>query len=155
VGLVGCFGCLPFIAIFAAILFPVFYAARQSARETNSMSNLKIIGLASIQYENDHFNKYPPTDTMAHFKAALKPYMTTEDNEDLFTEPGTGKPYALNANLSNQDVASQGNPADFVLARETIPLRNGMIATLYADGHVARIGQSSDNSTPGGNPGPM
>ena len=42
------------IAILAAILFPVFQKVRENARRTACLSNLKQIGLASIQYTQDY-----------------------------------------------------------------------------------------------------
>jgi len=41
------------IAILAAILFPVFASVRSKARDTATLSNLKQIGLAEVQYEQD------------------------------------------------------------------------------------------------------
>ena len=42
------------IAILAAILFPVFQKVRENARRTACMSNLKQVGLAVIQYQQDN-----------------------------------------------------------------------------------------------------
>jgi prepilin-type N-terminal cleavage/methylation domain-containing protein/prepilin-type processing-associated H-X9-DG protein len=42
------------IAILAAILFPVFAQAREKARATTCLSNLKQLGLASIMYAQDY-----------------------------------------------------------------------------------------------------
>jgi prepilin-type N-terminal cleavage/methylation domain-containing protein/prepilin-type processing-associated H-X9-DG protein len=42
------------IAILAAILFPVFARARENARKTSCLSNLKQIGLAQMQYSQDY-----------------------------------------------------------------------------------------------------
>ena len=42
------------IAILAAILFPVFSQVRSKAREIATVSNLKQIGLASAQYQQDY-----------------------------------------------------------------------------------------------------
>lgn len=42
------------IAILASILFPVFGRARENARRTSCMSNLKQIGLGWIQYSQDY-----------------------------------------------------------------------------------------------------
>ena len=42
------------IAILAAILFPVFAKAREKARQTACLNNLKQIGLALIQYTQDY-----------------------------------------------------------------------------------------------------
>ena len=42
------------IAILAAILFPVFAKAREKARQTSCLSNLKQIGLAELMYAQDY-----------------------------------------------------------------------------------------------------
>jgi len=42
------------IAILAAILFPVFAKAREKARQTSCLSNLKQIGLAGLSYVQDY-----------------------------------------------------------------------------------------------------
>ena len=42
------------IAILAAILFPVFARAREKARQTSCLSNLKQLGLGAIMYRNDY-----------------------------------------------------------------------------------------------------
>jgi len=42
------------IAILAAILFPVFAKAREKARQTSCLSNLKQFGLAVLQYAQDY-----------------------------------------------------------------------------------------------------
>lgn len=47
------------ISILAAILFPVFARARENARRTSCMSNLKQIGLAMMQYTQDYDERYP------------------------------------------------------------------------------------------------
>jgi prepilin-type N-terminal cleavage/methylation domain-containing protein/prepilin-type processing-associated H-X9-DG protein len=48
------------IAILAAILFPVFAQAREKARQTSCLSNLKQLGLASISYMEDYDEMYYP-----------------------------------------------------------------------------------------------
>jgi prepilin-type N-terminal cleavage/methylation domain-containing protein/prepilin-type processing-associated H-X9-DG protein len=47
------------IAILAAILFPVFAAAREKARATSCLSNLKQNALATISYVQDYDESYP------------------------------------------------------------------------------------------------
>src|SRR4028119_1740562 len=47
------------IAILAAILFPVFARARESARRASCQSNLKQIGLGVMQYAQDYDEQYP------------------------------------------------------------------------------------------------
>jgi len=46
------------IAILAAILFPVFARAREKARQTSCLSNLKQIGLAVMSYNTDYDGRY-------------------------------------------------------------------------------------------------
>ena len=48
------------ISILAAILFPVFARARENARRTSCLSNLKQAGLAVMQYTQDYDETYPP-----------------------------------------------------------------------------------------------
>ena len=47
------------IAILAAILFPAFAKARESARRANCSSNLKQIGIAMMQYTQEYDEKTP------------------------------------------------------------------------------------------------
>ena len=47
------------IAILAAILFPVFAKAREKARQTNCMNNLKNLGTAIMMYAQDYDELYP------------------------------------------------------------------------------------------------
>jgi prepilin-type N-terminal cleavage/methylation domain-containing protein len=47
------------IAILAAILFPVFARAREQARKTTCLSNLKQIGTATLMYVQDYDETYP------------------------------------------------------------------------------------------------
>lgn len=47
------------IAILAAILFPVFARARENARRTSCLSNLKQIGVGLVEYEQDYDGYMP------------------------------------------------------------------------------------------------
>jgi len=48
------------ISILAAILFPVFARARENARRTSCMSNVKQIGIGFMMYTQDYDEKFPP-----------------------------------------------------------------------------------------------
>lgn len=50
------------IAILAAILFPVFARARENARRSSCMSNLKQMGLGVMMYVQDYDEMYPPAN---------------------------------------------------------------------------------------------
>ncbi len=47
------------IAILAAILFPVFAQARESARKTSCLSNLKQLGTSVMMYTQDYDEQFP------------------------------------------------------------------------------------------------
>lgn len=47
------------IALLAAILFPVFARARENARRTACISNLKQISLGYMQYTQDYDERFP------------------------------------------------------------------------------------------------
>ena len=47
------------IAILAAILFPVFARAREKARQTSCLSNIKELGLACLMYVQDYDERFP------------------------------------------------------------------------------------------------
>src|SRR5688572_16135270 len=48
------------IAILAAILFPVFARAREAARKTQCISNVRQLGMAIMQYVQDYDERFPP-----------------------------------------------------------------------------------------------
>lgn len=48
------------IALLAAILLPVFARARENARKTSCINNVKQIGLAILQYAQDNDETLPP-----------------------------------------------------------------------------------------------
>lgn len=50
------------IAILAAILFPVFAQAKEAAKSTTCLSNIKQIGVSITLYENDNDDAIPPDD---------------------------------------------------------------------------------------------
>ncbi|MEN6643906.1 MAG: DUF1559 domain-containing protein [Armatimonadia bacterium] len=51
------------IAILAAILFPVFAKAREKARQTSCLNNLKQLSLGMIQYTQDYDERFPLRDS--------------------------------------------------------------------------------------------
>jgi prepilin-type N-terminal cleavage/methylation domain-containing protein/prepilin-type processing-associated H-X9-DG protein len=72
------------IAILAAILFPVFAQAREKARASACLSNMKQVGLALSMYVNDYDEMYPNHQDADQFMnpaappnwgRALQPYM--------------------------------------------------------------------------------
>lgn len=86
------------ISILAAILFPVFAQAREKARQTGCLSNMKQIGTAALMYAQDYDERVPrnwygemgfeattaPGDTPERYKwmDVLQPYVK---NTQIFT----------------------------------------------------------------------
>ena len=67
------------IAILAAILFPVFARAREKARETMCISNMKQIGIATVEYLDD-WNGCYPDHTSAIELSSNTPYTYANTN---------------------------------------------------------------------------
>jgi prepilin-type N-terminal cleavage/methylation domain-containing protein/prepilin-type processing-associated H-X9-DG protein len=80
------------IAILAAILFPVFAQAREKARQTACLSNMKQIGTGLLMYIQDYDESYPkhidctatvpvPDATCPHdsWATMVEPYIKTRD----------------------------------------------------------------------------
>ena len=78
------------IAILAAILFPVFARAREKARQTTCMSNLKQFGLAIIQYTQDYDEKMP---LAVPHTSSIGPRTAKENNVPEFGIPVQLMPY--------------------------------------------------------------
>jgi prepilin-type N-terminal cleavage/methylation domain-containing protein/prepilin-type processing-associated H-X9-DG protein len=82
------------IAILAAILFPVFARAREKARQTSCLSNVKQLDLAVLMYKQDYDEVFPytnwgntvaaPEPTAANWPCGLYPYIK---NKQLFQCP--------------------------------------------------------------------
>ena len=87
------------IAILAAILFPVFARAREKARQTACLSNLKQIGLASMMYAQDYDERlvaqysYSPHPNLYWWFDLLMPYM---NNYQIIECPSDGFAYYYN-----------------------------------------------------------
>src|SRR4051812_17085103 len=66
------------IAILASILFPVFGRARENARRSSCLSNMKQIGLGMYQYSQDYDEKFMlewDGGTDAGWKQIVQPYL--------------------------------------------------------------------------------
>jgi prepilin-type N-terminal cleavage/methylation domain-containing protein/prepilin-type processing-associated H-X9-DG protein len=68
------------IAILAAILFPVFAQAREKARQTSCLSNMKQLGLALTTYIQDYdetlpFRTYSIIGTELSWRVFIQPYI--------------------------------------------------------------------------------
>ncbi|HEY3329216.1 MAG TPA: prepilin-type N-terminal cleavage/methylation domain-containing protein [Capsulimonadaceae bacterium] len=95
------------IAILAAILFPVFAQARDKARATACMSNMKQMGIATMQYVQDYDELMYGTDEMTEFPGWIYPYVKAKmsfqcpsDNFTITFPNYVPISYAVNSNLA-------------------------------------------------------
>jgi prepilin-type N-terminal cleavage/methylation domain-containing protein/prepilin-type processing-associated H-X9-DG protein len=106
------------IAILAAILFPVFAQARESARQTSCLSNEKQITLGILQYTQDYDEKFPlwlydnNSGSRGQPDSPWGPWKNNHIGWDKAVQP-----YVKNAQIfkcpSNGDgVETQANPPD-------------------------------------------
>jgi prepilin-type N-terminal cleavage/methylation domain-containing protein/prepilin-type processing-associated H-X9-DG protein len=87
------------IAILAAILFPVFSQAREKARQASDLSNMRQLGLATLQYNQDYDEVFCPgvsnigwwgwgwgmdPGPLVYWPALLLPYVR---NAQIFVSP--------------------------------------------------------------------
>lgn len=101
------------ISVLAAILFPAFARARESARRTSCQSNLKQIGIAGMQYSSDYDSCLPPAVLMPGlnpgapetqtFVDLLQPYVK---NAQIFVCPSFSRP--AYAGVDDVDPANTG-----------------------------------------------
>ena len=68
------------IAVLAAILFPVFARAKEAAKKTSCLSNLKNIGTAFVMYQSDNDDYFPNINvkglwTGKRFRKPIMPYL--------------------------------------------------------------------------------
>ncbi|NPV47250.1 MAG: DUF1559 domain-containing protein [Armatimonadetes bacterium] len=93
------------IAILAAILFPVFAKAREKARQTSCLSNLKQIGTAFVMYAQDYDERFPkyrqgsaPPACYVMWSHVLEPYIK---NTQVFICPSVGDQHSYGCNYAH------------------------------------------------------
>jgi prepilin-type processing-associated H-X9-DG protein len=130
------------VAILAAILFPVFAKVRENARMSVCESNVKQIELGLIQYVQDHNDKYPPS--ASGFKAAVFPYLKSEQIFRCPTDTAGSVDYSMNPKLQGMSLEKLADPSQVVAIYEgssqTLVFRHeGKAVVGFADGHVKAL----------------
>ncbi len=91
------------IAILAAILFPVFAQAREKARQTTCLSNIKQLSLANLMYSEDNDETYVRVKQVATNNLA-NPQLVAEPQSDA----GSGTDYLIWYGMLQPYVKSTG-----------------------------------------------
>jgi prepilin-type N-terminal cleavage/methylation domain-containing protein/prepilin-type processing-associated H-X9-DG protein len=163
------------IAMLAAILFPVFGRARENARRSSCLSNLKQIGLGIAQYTQDYDERLPFSGSTAsggRWAARIGAYVkstaifTCPSYQDwanvappngipgnfLSEDPngwkGNGSTYAINANFSDYEGS---NPVSRHLAQLVDAANSSLVvetANLALNNDPNLLLNSSDNLDP-------
>jgi len=127
------------IAILAAILFPVFAQAREKARSTTCLSNMKQLGTATTMYIQDYDGAYPLAwygDAPAYgFDCALLPYVKNLgvfDCPSNKTTPRWWRGYANFGIPQPNPKGSSGIPGDYAM--------NGDLTARSGSGATPRLG---------------
>ncbi|HEY3298794.1 MAG TPA: DUF1559 domain-containing protein [Armatimonadota bacterium] len=100
------------IAILAAILFPVFAKAREKARQTSCLANVKQLGLSLIMYMSDYDQTYPNNDGLVNSSGAYTGTRVLNDkSSDIYTRGWANhlNTYVKSAAMFKCPSASNGN----------------------------------------------
>jgi len=116
------------IAILAAILFPVFARAREKARQTSCLSNVKQMMLGILSYAQDYDERLTPWKTSSSgifWDALIYPYVK---NEQVFT-------CASDSPASNTNSSLPGGRSSYAMSHRGIsyapdPSGNSMLARI-------------------------
>lgn len=138
VGIIGAIGCGGFllVSIIVTVLFgPVFSRARENAQRASCQSNLKQIGLATLQFTQDHQQRLPAGTSMSQWQTQLLPYTKSSTLFRCPAEPNADG-YAVNPRLSAVSLAQLNAPERTVVMYEHKDRHLGGCNILFADGHV-------------------
>jgi len=140
------------IAILAAILFPVFAKAREKARQTSCLSNVKQLCLAVLQYAQDYDERMPLDGThplsggypvAPYWDERIKPYIK---NDQVFRCPsaaGGTRNYRYSAyrgGTHNSGGAPQGTPTPHSLGQIDSPATTVILVDIPAACYLNQLG---------------
>ncbi len=138
------------IAILAAILFPVFARAREQARKTGCMNNLKNIALGNAMYVQDYDEKFMPAIYTDYtwtgldkngkvFPSPLEPYLRNKNINPCPSDTSSWKAtggkfptsYAWSFKLGDKSLAAVVYPAQVVTFNEIWSFHMGKYGKCY------------------------
>ncbi|HLK57636.1 MAG TPA: DUF1559 domain-containing protein, partial [Chthonomonadaceae bacterium] len=159
------------IAILAAILFPVFAQAREKARQTSCISNMRQIGTGSIMYVQDYDEAFSPirveqagqngrdpqvpADSILTWRNVIQPYLK---NVNVYSCPSNpnGRPLGPGSATTGWDDQTTHNAEGYQFTSNRIlPVSYGfnscastwMPASAFADGWASTTNYGQINAT--------
>ena len=118
----------------AAVLFPVFAQARQTARLTSSMSSAKQVSTSLALYTSDFDDRFPPMDSGANVVPRLHPYIKNSRLETLAVG------YEWNQALSRLDSKTIDNQSALWMFVVPPPTGSKKQTVAFTDFHVKNYG---------------
>jgi prepilin-type N-terminal cleavage/methylation domain-containing protein len=114
------------IAILAAILFPVFAKARERAKQSTCINNMKQIGIAMITYTGDYEDTFPAWTppgqvgliSTEDFKATKENALYMGGRLDIFTPAGANATISLQLDPYIKSRAVWSCPSDWGMYRQ-------------------------------------
>ncbi|MCC2669468.1 MAG: prepilin-type N-terminal cleavage/methylation domain, partial [Armatimonadetes bacterium] len=107
------------IAILAAILFPVFARAREAARQTSCLSNVRQLGMGFTMYFQDYDEMFPMVKGNSPWTASMQPYIRNQkmlrcpsDPSQNWEVPLTGQTAIRNTSYTLNGYLAPGNSTD-------------------------------------------
>ncbi|NLO04595.1 MAG: DUF1559 domain-containing protein [candidate division WS1 bacterium] len=127
------------IAILAAILFPVFARAREKARQTSCLSNLKQIALADAMYQSDYdectasYSDVPGGQATATYREMLQPYLRNEQIV-LCASDSRDSGWSYGPNISDTGLPNLANSHGYLYAfRKIATFQRPAETAIFAD----------------------
>ncbi|RYX81384.1 DUF1559 domain-containing protein [bacterium] len=133
------------IAILASILFPVFARAREQARKSSCLSNLKQMGIATAMYTQDYDDRLPlysTTGPTIYWPTLIDPYIKSRMTwfcpsyeRSVTTPSASASTYGANFGIISN--TNSHHLAEFSRSTEVL---------MYADTEGAYVGSASRNA---------
>lgn len=127
------------LAILAAVLFPVFARAREKARQSSCLSNMKQVAIAVQMYAQDYDDTLPPA---ADWQGLVSRYAGNDQIFECPTRQGRLPHYALSPFVAGRNLGEIADPETTVMlyeigedGRQVYPHNDGANYG-FVDGHV-------------------
>lgn len=110
--------------------------SRLRVLRTQSVSHLKMLMMATLQWSQENNEMLPPMQNSAVLRKAIYPFLKSDT---IFLQPQTQKPYATNVVLSRKSLEKIAAPSQVAALYEVNSDTDGKRAVAFADGHVQRV----------------
>ena len=123
---------LPVFAMTAAVLYPVFAKAREKARTSAFVINLRQLAVWLVMAGLDNDDRFPVLETAADIQQQF------DLPEKILISPRTGEPYEPNPAIAGKSIRELDSPWIIVFYEKT-PGADGSRCAVFLDGHVELI----------------